>query len=36
MEKITDPCIIIISLVQVSKDCDSLFGNGTTLETIFQ
>lgn len=32
--KITDPCLIIF-LVQVSKDCDSLFGNGATLEPIF-
>lgn len=36
MDKITDPCLISISFVQVSKEYDSLFGNSATVESQFR
>lgn len=35
MDKVTDPCLINISVVQVCSICDSLFGSSATLESVF-
>lgn len=35
MDKITDPCLVNISLVRVHSFCDNLFGSSATLESVF-